>query len=174
MFALFALIVIASAEYVTQTNVLNTFYMYEVDECYVASSSTSYKVTKDSSYVKTSYSNTECTGTGSTETASLSEGKTDYAFGYFSGCTLAKDNEYVDYLYQSGECLSSSGSGSYKYEVKDDKIYEVAYTSVDCGGDGSEVEFHDCDSCVGDVYYTCSASLTSIIFVVLATIFILF
>ncbi|KAL7713927.1 Uncharacterized protein QTN25_008487 [Entamoeba marina] len=187
MFALFVLVVIASADTITVSYARDdnddywAFYIAEIGKCYITSvdteSSKKFEKSGDN-YVQYYYDSLNCTGTeyGPTTVSDYKLGEMDSSYSYFSDdstCSYSKDDKYdVAKIYLTTQCSLIDGI-SFLYETDDGKLKITSYSTNDCSGSGVEVE-EECDTCNNGLYVFCGSTINTIMVTALAILFILF
>ncbi|KAL7712250.1 Uncharacterized protein QTN25_010086 [Entamoeba marina] len=187
MFALFALVFIASADTITvpltKDNDGNyiSFYIVETGECYTAmfSPESSIKYEKsDDGYVKYSYLSIDCSSTavGPNNVEDYKKNELDVSFASFyddESCSHSTSDEYnIAKSYFTTECIVQDSYSS-KYKTDDGKIVTTVYSGSDCSGTSSTVE-QKCDVCSDEIYMYCGSTINTIMAISLAIFLILF
>ncbi|KAL7720514.1 hypothetical protein QTN25_002281 [Entamoeba marina] len=190
MLALFALIVIVSADTITipiKKDDNDKYYQYftgETGECYLVSYTEEitlkYEKKNDNLYNYT-YNSLDCSGTETeTEITEYKDGDGDLkpAGAYFSDgtddCSYAKNDDYNPLkTIITDECVIIDGM-TYQYETDDGHIVSKVYTDSKCEGDEYAKVTTKCDTCNEGNYVYCSSSINSIMLIALAVILMLF
>ncbi|KAL7720516.1 hypothetical protein QTN25_002283 [Entamoeba marina] len=190
MFALFALIVIVSADKITIPITKDDdgkYYAYftgKTGECYLGSYSE--KISgkyeeKDDKYIGYSYNSIDCSGTATeTEITEYKEGDGDIdpAYSIFvdgtDDCSYSKNDDYNPLQTRiSSECVVLSGIAT-QSETEDEKVVTKMYTGSKCEGDDYTEVTINCDTCSEGTYVYCGSSINSIMLIALAVILMLF
>ncbi|KAL7720515.1 hypothetical protein QTN25_002282 [Entamoeba marina] len=190
MFALFALIVIVSADKITipsEKDDNGKYYEYftaEIGECYLTSytgkTSIKYEENNDK-YIGKTYTTLDCSGTATeTEITEYKEGDGDLkaAGSYFvdgtDDCSYSKNDDYnLAQILITDECVVVEGIAQ-QYETDDSKISMKMYTGSKCEGDDYAEVTMKCDTCDEGTYIYCGSSINSIMLIALAVILMLF
>ncbi|KAL7715546.1 hypothetical protein QTN25_006944 [Entamoeba marina] len=190
MFALFALLVIVSADKITIPLTLDDngkyaeYFTAELGECYLMSytGNTSGKYTKkDDKYIQSLYSSLDCSGTADDyNVTEYKEGDGDLkpAGSYFmdgtTNCSYSKNDDYTPaQTLISDDCVVINGIAQ-QYETKDKEIVSRIYNGSKCEGDDYTESSESCDTCDDGNYVYCGSSINSIIVIALAIISMLF